>query len=236
MLGLICWAVRIVASGGRRYYRTIKNMHVQGTVDLVMVRQRDGPSRGPEQVEQVEVAAMATGRGDGRLFSSRLRLTFAFLPLLVIAACGGSDVRDDAGRVIAEGPWSVFDLRPGDCIGDVSGLSGDVDEVPLTPCDDPHTQEVFAVVRHPDDAYPGAGAVATFADRACLTALDAELDLTIDDGVAFSYLLPTFEGWNKSGDRSIVCVLVFPQGSEMVGSFVAGTADTAGLTMTPGQS
>lgn len=157
----------------------------------------------------------------------------AVLPVcLVLVACGGEDVRDADGRVVAGGPWSVFDLRPGDCIGDVSELKGDTDVLPLVPCDEPHTQEVFAVVRHPDDAYPGAGGVATFADRACLTALDAELDLSIDDGVAFSYLLPTFEGWNKNGDRNVVCVLVFPSEPGMIGSFVAGTADPAALTVT----
>ncbi len=162
------------------------------------------------------------------------RLAPAVSLLLVLAACGGGDVRDDAGRVVAEGPWSVFDLRPGDCIGDVSDLKGATDEVPLVPCGEPHTQEVFAIVRHPEDAYPGAGAVATFADRACLTALDAELDLTIDDGIAFSYLLPTFEGWNKNGDRSVVCVLVFPGEADMVGSFVEGTGDPSLLTIIGG--
>ena len=152
------------------------------------------------------------------------RLVLSAALVLVLSACGGADVRDDAGRVVAAGPWSVFDLRPGDCIGDVSDLKGDTAEVPLVPCGEPHTQEVFAVVRHPEDAYPGAGAVATFADRACLTALDADLGLTIDDGIAFSYLLPTFEGWNKSGDRSIVCVIVHPESAPGVGSLVAGTA------------
>lgn len=126
----------------------------------------------------------------------------------------------------------MFDLRPGDCIAQDDSLSGDVDELPLVPCAQSHTQEVFAVVRHPDDAYPGAGAVATFADRACLTALEADLDLTIDDGIAFSYLLPTFEGWNKNGDRSVVCVLVFPQEPGMIGSFVEGTGDPSRLTVT----
>jgi len=169
------------------------------------------------------------GRQDARC-ARRSRMLCALIVPFVLAACGGEDVRDDDGRVVAPGPWSVFDLRPGDCIGDVADLSGDTDEVPLVPCDDPHTQEVFAIVRHPEDAYPGAGAVATFSDRACLTALDAELDLSIDDGIAFSYLLPTFEGWNKSGDRSIVCVLVFPEDAGMIGSFVAGTGDLSQLT------
>jgi len=163
--------------------------------------------------------------------SGPLRTALLLVPVLLLSACSSDDVRDDAGRVIAAGSWSVFDLRPGDCIGDTSDLSGDVADVPLIPCSEPHTQEVFAVVRHPDDAYPGAGAVATFADRACLTALDAALDLTIDDGIAFSYLLPTFEGWNKSGDRSIVCVLVFPQEADMIGSFVAGTAQVDRLAV-----
>jgi len=178
-----------------------------------------------------------TGEGaDGWRLPGRVRnraLLLLVLPFL-LAACGGSDVRDEAGRVVAAGAWSVFDLRPGDCVGDVSGLKGDTDELPLVPCDEPHTQEVFAVVRHPEDAYPGAGAVATFADRACLTALDAELDLSIDDGIAFSYLLPTFEGWNKNGDRNVVCVLVFPADPGMTGSFVTGTADLARLVASEG--
>jgi hypothetical protein len=162
----------------------------------------------------------------------RRRLALLLVPFL-LAACGSGDVdaagRDDAGRVVAAGGWSVFDLRPGDCVGDVSGLVGDVAELPLVPCDEPHTQEVFAVVRHPDDVYPGAGEVASFADRSCLLALDAELGLSIDDGIAFSYLLPTAEGWRTNGDRSIVCVLVFAADAPMTGSFVAGTADASSL-------
>ena len=171
--------------------------------------------------------------GAGRSLRRRSPFLMLLLSLvLVAAACGGEDVRGDDGRVVAEGPWSVFDLRPGDCIGDVSDLKGDTADVPLVPCSEPHAQEVFAVVRHPDDAYPGAGAVATFADRACLTSLAADLDLTIDDGIAFSYLLPTFEGWNKNGDRSVVCVLVFPQEAGMIGSFVDGTGDPSRITVT----
>jgi len=159
------------------------------------------------------------------------RSAATLLALTLLTGCGGADVRDDAGRVVAAGPWSVFDLRPGDCVGDVSDLKGDTADLPLVPCEEAHTQEVFAVVRHPDDAYPGAGAVATFADTACLGALEAELRLTVDDGIAFSYLLPTFEGWNKNGDRSVVCVLVFPADAGMIGSFVAGTADLSLLAM-----
>jgi len=156
----------------------------------------------------------------------RRRAASAIALLLVLTACGGDDLRDDAGRIVTAGAWSVFDLRPGDCIGDTSGLTGETDELPLVPCETPHTQEVFALARHPEEAYPGAGAVAAFADRTCLSALDTLLGLTIDDGIAFSYLLPTSEGWDRDGDRTIVCVLVFPEEAGMVGSFVEGTAGT----------
>ena len=173
--------------------------------------------------------SLAARRSLGR----RSPFLLLLLPLaLVAAACGGEDVRGDDGRVVVAGPWSVFDLRPGDCIGADDSMSGDADEVPLVPCSEPHALEVFAVVRHPDDAYPGAGALATFADRACLTALEVDLDLTIDDGIAFSYLLPTLEGWSRDGDRSVVCVLVFLQDAGITGSFVDGTADASRLTAT----
>jgi hypothetical protein len=149
---------------------------------------------------------------------------------VILVACGGEDVRDSTGRVVAPGPWTVFDLRPGDCITQDEDLKGDVDEVTLVPCDLPHTQEVVGTVQHPDDAYPGAGSLATFADARCLSLLEGDLDLTIDDGIAFSYLLPTFEGWNKHGDKNVICVLVFPEDIAMTGSFVAGTAELDQLT------
>jgi len=156
---------------------------------------------------------------------------------VLLSACSGADVRGEDGRVVAAGLWSVFDLRPGDCIGAADGLDGAADEVPLVPCAEPHTQEVFAVIRHPENSYPGAAAVATFADRACLTALEFELDLTIDDGIAFSYLMPTREGWDVSGHRSVACVLVFDGELDMTGSFVDGTADPSRLAAreAPGQ-
>jgi len=165
--------------------------------------------------------------------SGRTTRLLCALSLLLLAACGGDDIRDAQGHVVTEGPWSVFDLRPGDCIGDTSQLAGDVDTVPLVPCDEPHTQEVFALFLHPDDAYPGPGPVATFADFSCLQALETIVGptATSKDGLAFSYLLPTESGWTNDGDRTIICVLIFPDDAPMTGSFVDGTADRTLLGM-----
>lgn len=147
------------------------------------------------------------------------------LPALVLAGCSAGDIRDDDGTIVSAGSWSVFDLRPGDCITD--DIPADNDMVPLVPCDEPHSLEVFAVIAFPDGArgqsYPGAGALASFGDLACLTALE-DFNLQTSDGVAFSYLLPTEEGWEEKNDSAIVCVLVFADG-QAVGSVVAGSAD-----------
>jgi len=149
----------------------------------------------------------------------RRRLGILLILPSLLVACGGGDaglaVRDGSGRVVTAGAWSVFDLRPGDCVGADDSPGGAVDELPLVPCDEPHAQEVFAVVTHPDDAYPGAGAVAAFADRVCLTSLETDLGLSVDDGVPVSYLLPAPEGWDK-GDRDVVCVLVLAEDQDVV--------------------
>jgi hypothetical protein len=165
------------------------------------------------------------GRGRVTWVGRRLLLLGA---VLVLAACGADDIRGEDGRVATPGDWSVFDLRPGDCIGDTEGLTGDTDAVPLVPCDQPHQLEVFAVVRYPSDEYPGAATIAAFADNACLTVLTEDLGLAVD-GVSFTYLLPSSLGWVEQGDRSVVCVLGSTTGAVSTGSVIDGTADAAQL-------
>jgi hypothetical protein len=75
------------------------------------------------------------------------------------------------------GPWSVFDLRPVTASGPTTRSAATSTRCRSSRARTPRRRS-SRIVRHPDDAYPGAGAVATFADRACLTALEADLDLT----------------------------------------------------------
>ena len=172
--------------------------------------------------------------GPWRHLPSWRPLTLLLLAGLLLAACSGDEeVRNASGTVVNAGTWSVFDLREGDCLLPDPELTGEVADVPVVPCEEAHTQEVFATVEHPAAAYPGAGAVSIWADGACLGELEASLDLTLDDGVFVSYLLPTFDGWNKNDDRRVVCVLVFPDVDEAVGSVVAGTADITRVEPAP---
>lgn len=143
------------------------------------------------------------------------------------AGCADDDLRDEDGTVTSAGTSPVFDLRPGDCLDPDPTLTGEVEELPVVPCDQEHTQEVFAIRRAEGDVYPGPAEVAAIADRECLDALQTDFGLTPADGVYFSYLLPTFDGWNSRDDRDIVCVLVFPDLGPVTGSVVAGTAPIA---------
>ena len=144
------------------------------------------------------------------------------LALVLVGCSNGDAVRHEDGTVTA-GNTSVFTLQVGDCLAPESDRGGTVSEMPLVPCEEPHTQEVYAIVRHPDEVYPGVTKVAEFANEACLDELQT-FGLSLDDGLFYSYLLPTFEGWNDGGetpDRSVVCVLVFPLTDGMTGSVVA---------------
>lgn len=164
----------------------------------------------------------STGR---RYRSRRLFWVPLTLSVVLLAGCGDPDIRDEQGTVVEPGSASVFELQPGDCLDPGAEISGEIAEVPVVPCEDPHTQEVYAAVTHPQDNYPGAEELATFADGACLDELETELGYTLDDGLFFSYVLPTFDGWNTGDDREVLCVLVFPDRDGMTGSFVTGTAD-----------
>lgn len=150
--------------------------------------------------------------------------------VLLVGACStASTTRDADGNVVAAGSESVYELQVGDCLDPDPALTGEVAELPVVPCEEPHTQEVFGTVVLDEGPYPGPEAVQQMADRACIGELESSLQVTLDDGFFVSYLLPTFAGWNREGspDRQVVCVLVFPDRDGAAGSVVAGTAGGA---------
>lgn len=183
-------------------------------VGCLSVSNKEGSGEPPRAAQDGHASAGLRARG------ARVLLLCV---TMILVACSGDDLRDEDGVVVNPGEASVFDLRAGDCLDAPPDLSGEVDDIQLVPCDDPHTQEVYAVVAHPDERFPGVDEMVGFADGACLTELESDLSLTLDDGVFISYLLPTFEGWTSNEDREITCVLVFPDEGTVTGSVVAGT-------------
>jgi hypothetical protein len=143
---------------------------------------------------------------------------------VVLGACNDDSkgtTRSATGQVVNPATISVFELKPADCLDPPPDLTGEINDIKVVPCTQPHTQEVFATVASAATAYPGAEALATEGSAACVGAMQAPgLGLSPDDGYFWSYLLPSFDGWNKDKDRSIVCVLTFPTMGEVTGSVV----------------
>ena len=160
------------------------------------------------------------------------RLLLALAAALALAACSHDDpsVRDKSGAVQRAGSWSVFDLRRGDCLKPAADAVGEVADIPVVPCAQPHTQEVFSTVKHPADAFPGVAALQQWADVHCASELQDALNLSTADGWFVSYLLPSFDSWNKQKDKTVTCVLVFPNEPSRTGSVVSQVATAATTT------
>lgn len=149
-----------------------------------------------------------------------------FVAGALVAACSSDSgsARDDSGHITKRGSLSVFELRKGDCLDPAADVAGDIDTIAVAPCSEAHTQEVFALVEAPEQPYPGPEGLATTANALCITAMQDDLSLSPDDGYFFSYLLPSFNGWNNDKDRTIICVFVFPTLGMVTGSVVEQVA------------
>ena len=73
-------------------------------------------------------------------------VALACVAVFAFAACSDDEAptRDQAGVVTKAGKVSVFELKPGDCLDPPADVSGEIAEIRVVPCTDPHTQEVFA--------------------------------------------------------------------------------------------
>lgn len=121
---------------------------------------------------------------------------------------------------------SVFELAVGDCFTAPPADAG-LDTVVVVDCEQPHANEVFALLQHPepdDGAYPGLEAVEALGDEECQGG--AFSDYVGSDYDSSRYLAtsiyPTAESWEQ-GDRELACVLLLPSGN-LEGS-AAGAGD-----------
>lgn len=161
-------------------------------------------------------------------------LVAGVVALAALTACSEKDtgVRAANGDVVKAGPWSVFDLRPGDCLAPPADAVGAAATIAVVPCDTAHTQEVFSIVKHPADAFPGVATLQQYADGQCAAELGTSLGLSTADGWFVSYLLPSFDSWNKQQDRAVTCVLVFPNEPNRTGSVVRARIEAGAVPST----
>lgn len=110
----------------------------------------------------------------------------------------------------------VFSLRVGDCMN-VEPFSGSTETVPVVPCNEPHSDEIYDVFDIADGVYPGEDAVIDIADRGCYDSFAGFVGMAYEDSVLdFWNLYPTEGSW-ADGDREVLCVVWDPM-SDTTGS------------------
>ncbi|MFJ4225493.1 septum formation family protein [Microbacterium sp. NPDC089695] len=111
-----------------------------------------------------------------------------------------SDFPDNAEMVA----WA--DLEVGDCLPYIE-WDEDLYEVPVVPCDQPHTDEIYLTFDVEDGDFPGDDELTLIADDRCLAEFDTFVGYAYRDSeLDFYYTVPTQGTW-RWGDREIICIV-----------------------------
>jgi hypothetical protein len=149
--------------------------------------------------------------------------TLALVVLVLVGAGAGLFVYlgSSGDGETATGDVEAARLRPGDCWNDVSDQPGEVLEVPAVPCDQPHDNEVFAVVEipgAPGSAFPGIETVDLLGRERCLQEFAGYTgELYEFSSLELWMLFPTPTSW-EIGDREVICSLYRMDLQKMTGS------------------
>lgn len=148
--------------------------------------------------------------------------------LLTIGSTDGPDASEDPAPVSTPGPRpsdepapvpspaetpaegtemvTFAELEVGQCLPFIE-WDEEVYELPIVPCDQPHTDEVYLIFDVPDGEFPGDDALQSAATERCESAFgefvgrpyaESELDMY--------WFVPTQASWNRLDDRAIQCI------------------------------
>jgi len=131
------------------------------------------------------------------------------LPVVLLGGCSFFDRGDDTTGV------SVFDVQVGECFQPPDVISVELTQIDRVPCDQPHAQEVYALVPYVDpsgttsaSSFPGQEPLTAFAQGACAQEFQDYVGVDYRDSrLWFTYLLPSARGWEQDADRTTVCVV-----------------------------
>lgn len=131
-----------------------------------------------------------------------------------------------AGALVLTGCSSgnVFSLEVGDCFDDPSDTSGEISDVPIVECSEPHDNEVFAVFDIPGDDFPGQSEVQEQADDGCLDRFADYVGIDYAESRFIQTSLYPTEGSWDGGDREVICFLYDIDLEKLEGS-MAGSAE-----------
>jgi len=145
----------------------------------------------------------------------RLASTLSLLLVTAFVAASCSDDGDEAERSVID----VAPRGPGTCLDFGEEVTATVTELPVVPCEEPHTHEIFAVVISQADTYPGLDALEADAQARCLRPFEEFVGISaFDSELFYSWLVPTLTSWDRDDDREIICVAGEGNGAPLVGS------------------
>ncbi|MBE1875183.1 septum formation family protein [Myceligenerans pegani] len=123
---------------------------------------------------------------------------------------GSSDEapRDENGEITEASDADAMAVEIGDCL-DVTALENQATftDLPVMPCDEEHTGEIYAEKDLANGEYPGEKDVTDEADAFCESEFEAFVGLPYADSELYFWsFYPTEESWEQE-DRTIQCVV-----------------------------
>jgi len=134
-----------------------------------------------------------------------------FIGAAVVLYAVDEPQRSTSGEVVDEGSENFEDVSIGDCIKDAT--EGIKLSVAVTPCNQPHRGEVFALYNMIGTEYPGEDAVLQKANSGCQSRLpDSILEAPEAKDLSVFVYYPRDVNW-AAGDREIICIAYSPDKS-----------------------
>jgi hypothetical protein len=138
-------------------------------------------------------------------------VALAALAVTLVAGCSNDD---DGAAVINLDATSV-----GTCLDFGDTIDAEVTTLPVAPCAEPHTHEIYAVVVTEEATYPGFEALEAEAQARCLGEFEDYVGVSaFDSELFFSWLVPTLNSWDREDDRQLICVVGEGNGAPLVGT------------------
>jgi len=137
--------------------------------------------------------------------ATRLAVAAAIVASTLAGCTSGNDKNKEVSR-------SVFAVKPGECFQAPGKVRAELSSITRTPCDQPHSQEAYAIVAYQvpagasPDVYPGNAALTNFAQGKCAQLFGSYVGVDyLDSKLFFTFLLPSARSWQQENDRNVVC-------------------------------
>jgi hypothetical protein len=123
---------------------------------------------------------------------------------VLVAGCSGSP-RDESGQVTAAASADAFQVKIGDCTGELG--TGSVTNIALIPCDQKHYWEAYSSTTLSDASYPGVTKIQEEADEVCAATYKTFVGISTNKSkYSLTYMYPTLNTWTSANDREILCL------------------------------